>query len=273
MRRPANIFFLAVVIGLLSAAMVYRHLRTQEDELEQARNSSRGATVDVMVAGENIPIGSRIEARQVKAVHWPMEAQPPGALNDVDHVVGRIARNGIVLNQPILDSQLVTDASGLLPLLIDQGMRGMSVKVDNVTGVSGFITPNSRVDVLASGSLQGGEQNEQRSKVILQNIRVLAVGTTIEMQDNKPVEVPTVTLLVSPEDAEKLTLASRHEPVRLALRNFRDEDQVTTTGATARELFAMEERPRVVDGYRRPAPPARPSVEVLLGETRTKQEY
>src|SRR5262245_31369937 len=272
MRRPANIFFLAVVIGLLSAAIVYRHLRAQQAALDDLRNSARGAIVDVVVASEAIPIGSKIEARQVKAVRWPADVQPQGAINDVEHAVGRIARNSILGNQPVVESQLVSDASGLLPLLIDEGLRGMSVKVDNVTGVSGFITPNSRVDVLVSGNVQGGaEQSEQRSKLILQNIRVLAIGTTIEMQDNKPVEVPTVTLLVSPEQAETLTLAARQEPVRLALRNFRDEEEVTTPGSTTQQLFALNGHPR--DVHRKPAPPARPSVEVLLGETRTTQEY
>ena len=272
MRRPANVFFLAVVIGLLSAAIVYRYLRAQQAELDAVRNAARGAMVDVIVAGEAISIGSRIEAHQVKAVRWPQEFQPAGALGSVDLVVGRIARNSILDNQPIVETQLVSSAAGLLPLLIEEGMRGMSVKVDSVTGVSGFITPNSRVDVLVSGSVPGAEQDDQRSKVILQNIRVLAIGTTIELQDNKPVEVPTVTLLVTPADAERLTLAARQEPVRLALRNYRDEEEVDTPGLDTRQLFAMQ-KPAPVAGPRRAAAPARPSVEVLLGEMRTRQEY
>src|SRR5262249_47889569 len=152
-------------------------LRAQQDELDAARNSARGAVVDVVVASAPIAIGTKIDPTQVKTVRWPMEAQPAGAINDVQQVVGRIARNNILDNQPVVETQLVTSASGLLPLLIDEGMRAMSVKVDNVTGVSGFITPNSRVDVLVSGNVQGGEQSEQRSKVVLQNIRVLAIGT------------------------------------------------------------------------------------------------
>ena len=119
---------------------------------------------------------------------------------------------------------------GLLPLLITEGMRAMSVKVDSVTGVSGFITPNSRVDVLVAGKPEGGGDEDERSKLILQNVRVLATGKSIEQKDEKPVEVPTVTLLVSPEEAEKLTLATRQEPVRLALRNYRDEEVVRTSG-------------------------------------------
>src|SRR5262249_5194084 len=133
---------------------------------------------------------------------------------------------------------LIPKGAGLLPLLITDGMRGMSVKVDSVTGVSGFITPNSRVDVLVSGTPEQGGNQEQRSKLILQNIRVLATGTTIEQKDEKPVDVPTVTLLVPPADAERLTLAARQEPVRLALRNYRDEDLINTPGIGTRALFA-----------------------------------
>lgn len=274
MRRPANVFFLAILIGLLSAAMVYRHLRAQQAELEAVRNSVRGAVSDVVVAAEPIPIGTLIAAHQLKVVRWPSEVRPDGALADPAAVVGQVARHSIPRHQPVTSAQLVGEGAGLLPLLIEQGMRGMSVKVDKVTGVSGFVTPNSRVDVLVSGKLDGNGNEAQRSKLILQNIRVLAIGTSIEMQDEKPVEVPTVTLLVSPQQAERLTLAARQEPVRLALRNFRDEEEVTTPGTSVGQLFAPDggNQPRT-NGRPRPPAPRRPSVEVLLGETRTQQVF
>src|SRR5689334_4029621 len=138
MQRPGTIFLLSIILGALVAALAYRYLREQQSQVEMARRAASGATVDLVVANDAIPVG----------------------------------------------------------------MRGMSVKVDNVTGVSGFITPNSRVDVLVSGTPVGGEDREQRSKLVLQNIRVLATGTSIEQKDEKPEEVPTVTLMVSPEDAE-----------------------------------------------------------------------
>src|SRR5207245_7547748 len=112
----------------------------------------------------------------------------------------------------------------------------------NVTGVSGFITPSSRVDVLAAGGPDGGGGGDLRGKLILQNVRVLATGKSIEQRDDKPVEVPTVTLLVSPEDAEKLTLATRGDPVRLTLRNFQDEAIVRTAGTSIRALFREDGR-------------------------------
>jgi pilus assembly protein CpaB len=273
MRRPANVFLLAVLIGALSAAMVYRYLRRQQAQLEEAQEKAKGITADVLVASETIPIGARIEARQVRLVKWPGDALPDDPIGDPSLAVGRIARATIRRNQPISRDFLASDAAGLLPLLITEGMRAMSVKVDKVTGVSGFVTPNSRVDVLVSGNVQGGSDREQRSKVILQNIKVLAIGTTIEQVDDKPVEVPTVTLLVSPEDAEKLTLAARQEPVRLALRNYQDEADVDTPGMTTRLLFGVAKDHEPVRRVRAKAPPRRPSVEVLLGETRSRQTY
>jgi pilus assembly protein CpaB len=273
MRRSGNIFLLAILIAALSAAMIYRYLRDQQLALEQARNAALGSTVEVTVASEIIGIGDRIEAQQVRTVRWPLDAEPEGAIHDVQRVVGRIARTTLEKNQPVVESNLISEGAGLLPLLITEGMRAMSVKVDKVTGVSGFITPSSRVDVLVSGTVQGaGEESQQQSKLFLQNIKVLAIGTTIEQRDNEAIEVPTVTLLITPEDAEKLTLATRQEPVHLALRNYRDEENVTTQGVTTAELFGRDGR-ATARQPRRAGPPPRPSVEVLLGEERTQQRF
>jgi pilus assembly protein CpaB len=266
---------MAIVIGALTSALVYRYLRSQQAAIEAARSASTSATVDVVVASVTIPIGSRIDANQLKTVRWPADAEPEGTFHAPETVVGNIARTSIEKNEPLIQSQLVSQPAGLLPLLITDGMRGMSVKVDSVTGVSGFITPSSRVDVLVSGTPEGG--GEQMSKVVLQNIKVLATGTSIEHLDNKPIEVPTVTLLVSPQDAERLTIATRQEPVRLALRNYSDQEPVHTSGVTVRALFGHERGPAPppaaapVAVKRREASP-RHSVEVILGEKFTRQE-
>jgi pilus assembly protein CpaB len=275
MRKPGNVLLLAILTGALSAAMVYRYLRDQQAALEAARNAAIGTTVDVAVAREPIPIGSRIEPQQLKLVRWPVDAEPDGAVHDPARIIGRIARISLDKHQPVIESHLVAEGTSLLPLLIADGLRAMSVKVDEVTGVSGFITPNSRVDVLVSGYIDdGGSNREQRSKLVLQNITVVATGTSIEQRDDKPVEVPTVTLLVTPEDAERLTLAARQEPVRLALRGYRDEEDVTTPGVSTRQLFGQNGAvsAKASSVRRRPAPVA-PSVEVLLGEERTRQRF
>jgi pilus assembly protein CpaB len=275
MRRPGTIFLIAIVIGALTAAMAYRNLRSQRAEIEAARLAMMNTTVDVVIAAQSIPIGTRITAEQVQTVRWPADIKPEGALYDPQGVVGRIARTTVEKNQPLVDAQLMNEETGLLPLLISEGMRAMSVKVDDVTGVSGFITPNSRVDVIVSGS--DAEDREQRSKLILQNVKVLATGKSIEQKDEKPVEVPTVTLLVSPEDAEKLTLATRQDPVRLALRNYRDDQFVGTPGINAATLLGRPASPpppapvevkHVVHAAPRPY-----TVDVYLGSKMQRQEF
>jgi pilus assembly protein CpaB len=272
MRRPGTILLLAIFIGALAAAVVYRNLRQQRAEIEAAKRRNLGATVDVVVANDSIPIGSKIAANQVRTVSWPADVQPEGVITDPQRVVGAIARTSIEKNQPIVQTVLMSEGAGLLPLLITEGMRAMSVKVDSVTGVSGFITPNSRVDVLIAGT-SGGE-SEERSKLVLQNVKVLATGKSIEQVDEKPVEVPTVTLLVSPEDGERLTLAARHEPLRLALRNYRDENHVETPGVSTSALFEGGRPAKVtpvrVERERRRAAP-RYTVDVFLGEKLTQQ--
>jgi len=268
MRKPANIFLLAIIVGALSAAMIYRHLKSMNMEVEAARAAGQHPVTDVVVARDTISIGTRITPDSLKLVTWPADAQPDGSVHDPQDVVGSIARTTIGKNQPVARTQLIAQGAGLLPLMIEEGMRAMSVKVDSVTGVSGFITPNSRVDVLIAGNR--GEGNEMRSRVILQNIKVMATGTIIEQKDEKPVEVPTVTLLVTPEQAETLTLATRYDSVRLALRNYRDEEMVETPGMTAAAMFHDRPAAPVVVATAKDAAascvPTGPSVEVFLGE-------
>jgi pilus assembly protein CpaB len=275
------LLLLAIVIGALAAALVYRHLRELRSEIEASRQTAPG-TVDIVVASDTIPAGGRIGEQQVKLAAWPETIVPDGAIRDPKTVINSVARVTIEKNQPLSQSQLLGQGAEVLPLMIPDGMRAMSVRVDDVTGVSGFITPNSRVDVLIAGT-PGGEGNEgQRSKVVLQNIRVLAIGKSITQTQEKPVEVPTVTLLVSPEEAERLTLATRYEPVRLALRNYSDDLVVGTPGLSTATLFGAPQRQVVASAPpAAPAPPgpppARPrrprySVEVLLGERMTRQE-
>jgi len=274
MKKPGTILLMAVVLGALVSAWVYNLIRARDREVEAARRAAAGETIELVVAAAEIPIGTRIDHSQVRTTRWPVDAEPEGAVKRTEDVVGQIARVTIEKNHPVRGMDLVAQGVGLLPMLITEGMRAMSVKVDGVTGVSGFITPNSRVDVLVAGKPEGDSNVDERSKLILQNVRVLATGKSIEQQDEKPVEVPTVTLLVSPEEAEKLTLATRQEPVRLALRNFRDEEVVRTPGMSTTALFANAV-PQVVKTstgvVRRPAPAPGYSVEVFLGDRSTRQ--
>ncbi len=278
MRKPGNLLLLAIVIGALVSALVYRQLRALRSEIESTHQAAP-ATVDVVVASDTIPVGSRIGEQQVKVAAWPEKIVPDGAITDPKTVVNSVARVTIEKNQPLSQSQLLGQGAEVLPLMIPDGMRAMSVRVDDVTGVSGFITPNSRVDVLVAGAADAEGNQGQRSKLILQGIRVLAIGKSITQTQEKPVEVPTVTLLVSPADAEKLTLATRYEPVRLALRNYSDDQVVGTPGLSTAALFESPARtvapPAAPPRAPAPSPPRRRprySVEVLLGDQVTRQE-
>ncbi|HLK12646.1 MAG TPA: Flp pilus assembly protein CpaB [Candidatus Binatia bacterium] len=266
MRRPANALLLAVVLGALSAALVYRQLRAQQREAAAARTAAARPTVDVVVARETIPVGATVAPGLLRVVPWPADAQPDGAVHDPQAVAGGAARVTIERNTPVVPALLVPAGEGLLAARIAPGRRGMSVRVDDVTGVSGFITPGSRVDVLVAGSPE--TEQVQRSKVVLQNVEVLAIGRNVDPGDNGPAGAPTVTLLVSPDEAETLALASRYEPVRLALRGYHDHAVVATPGVSAPALFgAPAGAPAaVVRGGR-----AGHAVEVLLGGTATRQ--
>jgi pilus assembly protein CpaB len=272
MKKPGTILLMAVVLGALVSAWVYNLIRSKERQVEAARAAAAGDTIELVVAAQEIPIGARLEASHVRTTRWPLDAQPEGAIKKPEDAIGQIARATIEKNRPVVGTELVAQGVGLLPMLITEGMRAMSVKVDGVTGVSGFITPNSRVDVLVAGKPEGRTDDEERSKLILQNVRVLATGKSIEQQDEKPVEVPTVTLLVSPEEAEKLTLATKQEPVRLALRNFRDEEVVRTSGMSTTALFAnVAPVVKTSEGVVRHAVNPGYSVEVYLGDRSTRQ--
>jgi pilus assembly protein CpaB len=270
---------LSIVLGALFSALVYRYLKEQQTAVDRARAAAQGRTIKVVVADKPIPVGTRVDEAQLRVADWPEDLKPEGALASKDAAIGAIARVSIERNQPLQQSALVPKGAGLLPLLITDGMRGMSVRVDSVTGVSGFITPNSRVDVLVSGQPTDTEnaQGDTKGKVILQNVRVLATGTDIEQKDEKPVEVPTVTLLVSPEDAEKLTVATKQEAVRLALRNYRDEDIIPTAGIALKTLFQPDPGAKGAPQSSAPAKEAPRTrtggggVQVLLGDKVTRQ--
>jgi pilus assembly protein CpaB len=144
-----------------------------------------------------------------------------------------------VAGEPLLDGKLAPQLSGkggLMPMLVPEGLRGITIKVDDATRESGFVLPNSRVDVLVSMPRKPGSQ-ERISKVILQDIGVLAAGQTVELRDNKPVLVTTVTLALAPNEAEKIALAQTEGKLMLAMRNLRDNKVVETRGVTAATLL------------------------------------
>ncbi len=218
---------IALILAGLASFAAYRYLQEQEKEIERAK-----AELElVVVAAADIPAGSTLIQEQIEAVKWPKTSLPRGAVNNPMLVLGRLAIRDFVAGEPILDSKLAPKegTGGVMNYIIPDGKRAITVAVDQVTGVSGFILPDSHVDVIVTVDPPGGSK---RSRTILQNMRVLAVGQIIDQQEGKPVTVPTVTLSVTPDEAERMAMASTEGRLQLVLRKFGDQDKVKTRGIT-----------------------------------------
>ena len=236
MRRPFSFFLLAGVAAMLAALVVYSALKQREAAVQRAT----AQTTQIVVAANTLPLGSKIEPASVKLTRWSRDSIPPGSYTDPQAVVGTYVRSSFVENEPIVSSKLFTGAktAGVMPLLIPAGMRAMSVPVDEVSDVAGFVQPHTRVDVVVSLTNMGGNSEKPFSKTVLENVEVLAVAQEIEGDKDKPQVVKVVTLLVNPEEAERLALASREGgSLRLAIRNYEDSKIVLTRGTDIEGLM------------------------------------
>jgi pilus assembly protein CpaB len=234
MRRPIVFVILAGLGAVLAAIVVFSAIRKRESEVQRAM----AHTVEVVVAAADIPIGTKLEPGQVKLVRWARDSVPPGAFTDPQAVAGSFAKSQFVANEPVVAGKLFMGqmTSGVMPLLIPAGMRAMSMPVDEISDIAGFVAPHTRVDILVAVAGTGpGEPSF--SRIVLQNIEVLAVAQEIEHVKDQPEVVKVVTLLVTPVDAEKLTLASREGLLRLAMRNYSDGKIVATKGIGLTDLL------------------------------------
>jgi pilus assembly protein CpaB len=244
----------ALVFGFIASMAIYRFLQQKQHEIEQAR----GEVAQVVVAAADVPPGTTLTAEQLRTVMWPKASLPPGSANDSSLVIGRLTVRDLVAGEPILEAKLAPKdvTTGAMTFLIPPGKRAITVGVDQVSGVSGFILPNSYVDVIVTTTPPKGPKISQ---TVLQNMRVLAVGQIIDQKDGKPVPVPTVTIAVTPDEAERLAMASSEGLPRLVLRKFGDQEEVQTKGITISKLLLPPgmtpppEKKRVA--VRRPPPP------------------
>jgi len=230
-RRLVLVLVVASAIGLLASAMVYRVLQSVAAQQE--------STEPIVVAAVNMTLAETITPQHVKLMPWPKAAIPSGAVRTLAEAEGRVVRSSIVAGEPLLEGKLAPQLAGkggIMPMLVPEGLRAVTFKVDDAIKESGFVLPNSRVDVLVSMAKEPGSQ-ERISKVILQDVQVLAAGQTVELRDNKPVTVSTVTVALSPPQAERLALAQSEGRLTLAMRNLRDNRVVETSGATAATLL------------------------------------
>jgi pilus assembly protein CpaB len=272
--RPFLLLLLALLSGGVAAGVALKYLREQATPLM----ATEPARAKVVVAARTLPLGALVSERDVKTVDWSGSALPTGYMATPADVIGRGLITPVQENEPILSSKLAAQgAGGGLPVIIDEGMRAITVGVDAVVGVSGFVQPSTRVDVLLTLS-KSENVNEPATKLLMQNVRTLAAGQSIQQdKEGKAREVPVVTFLVSPEQAETLALASQQGRIQLTLRNTLDTNQVTTSGTRVSALMGAP--PRRSSG-RRPVPvraseplPSPTTVEVYRGGQRTLMKF
>jgi pilus assembly protein CpaB len=234
MRRPMVFVLLAGLAAMLASVMVYSALKRREAEVQNAMSHN----VQVVVAAMDLPLGTKIEPGEVKTTRWSADSLPDGAYTDSGQVLGSYVKNSMVANEPIVRSKLFTGdkTAGVMPLLIPFGMRAVSVPVDEVSDVAGFVLPHTRVDVLVATQAEGAG-DKAFSKVILQNVEVLAVAQEVEQKKDEPQIVKVVTLLVTPQESERLALASHSGTLRLAMRNYNDNKIVLTSGSDVAQML------------------------------------
>jgi pilus assembly protein CpaB len=233
----------ALIFGLLAAVSVTRYLSSAQ---AYTKNLNR-----VAVAKVAIPVGTKIIPEQVMVVQFPSESTPDGAFETVEKLTGRVAVANIAPREPITEARLAPEGTaGGLSAVIPEGYRAMTVKVDDVVGISGFIMPGTLVDVVVViNPAENTGTQDPISKIVLQNIKVLANGQNIDKPESEREanSVKAVTLLVTPEQAEKLALASSEGKLQLVMRNSIDQGDEQTKGINKRALLGGDRANPVPD--------------------------
>jgi pilus assembly protein CpaB len=224
---------LALTSGVVAALLALRYLRERTTPLM----ASEPRRTTIVLSARSLPVGALLTERDLKVVSWPGDAVPSGYIRSVKDAVGRGVITPVAENEPLLEAKVSTkDAGGGLPIIIRDGMRAVSVRVDEIIGVAGFVIPGTRVDVMLTLDKTNGRP-QSITKTLLQNVQTLAAGQSVTRdKEGKPQTVTVITVLVSPDDAELLALAAKEGRLQLALRNTLDTLAVSTSGARADKL-------------------------------------
>ncbi len=246
-RRTRTLVVLAIALVTATVASYGVYRAVQRIPYRQVEVAS----VQTVVAATHLPVGTMVTKDQVKLVAWPSRSQVPGTFASLDAVVNRGLIQPVSENEPITESKLAPVGAGAgLPPTIPPGMRAISVKVNEVIGVAGFVIPGSRVDVLVTVDENGSGGNRTSiSRAVVSNVQVLTAGTRFDQEtaqaDGKPIPTTVVTLLASPEDAERITLASTEGKIMLTLRNPLDTIPTDTRGIRMAGLTGAPDPPPV----------------------------
>ena len=258
------------ILGLIASVYVYIQFK-------------KAAAVKTVVAGRavvaatRLPLGTRLQSQHLRLIPWPAGNSLPGMFTKEEGCLNRALMVAAVENEPILESRLAPKEGGAgLAAIIPEGMRAVSVPVNEVVAVAGFVGPGTMVDVLVTGSVEGRGSSGSVTRTILENVRVLAAGQKIEQdKDGKPQTVPVITLLVTPEEANKLTMGSTQGKIQLALRNTLDSKKVAPPPVLQANLFGGAAPPARQPGRARklPEPKVPYTVEVIRGNKREVDNF
>jgi len=256
-RRGPILIVLSLLLAVGAAWVANRWLIAQN-----APKEAGPGTVPVVIAAIDIPFATTVEPRHVTVIQMLADTVPAGVFGSADAIEGKVARSAIIRGEILLAPRFAEQGDGsILAAVVGQNMRAVSVRVNDVVGVAGFLLPGNRVDVVAAYK----EEQRTRSETVIQNVKVLAVDQTASSDRNEPVVVRAVTLEVTPEDAEKLVLAEQRGTIQLALRNPRDEELIAVAppppAATPKPAPARTARPRSTPA---PSPPSQ-DVTVIRG--------
>ena len=270
--RVFVVLALAIAAGGTFAFGTYKYMQNPPTRTVGVPTSA------VVVAAADLQLGAELRREDLRVIQWPAGAVPAGSFAKPEDLVGRGLIQPVAMNEPFLPTKLASKEAGAgLPPVIPPGYRALSVRVNDVVGVAGYVLPGTHVDVVATVN-PTQQPPDVTSRVILTNVLVLAAGTKIEQsENNKPVQVSVVTLLVSPDEAEKLTLASTEGKIQLALRNPLDKTTPMTAGIRPAPLMGMGAAPvrvassKVVSSRPQVAPAPMPTVEIIRGDKRSQE--
>ena len=277
--RILIVLLVAVVVGGLLSYGVYQILQRQPQVV-----SSSPPKKQMAVAQNSLTMGSLVKNEDIGFVPWPGTDQPPvGYFEKKTGLVGRAVLQPMVRNEPFLEGKLAPKEAGAgLPPIIPKGLRALSIRANEIIGVAGYVLPGTRVDVVLTATPRGAL--EPVTKIVLQNVEVVSAAQVIqEDPEGKPKTVTHVTVLVKPDDAEKLTIASSLGQFQLALRNPLDLDKAETKGIQMTQLYPnyranSRRRKVVVPAEPATAPAVAPErlksiVEIIQGNKRSTVEF
>jgi pilus assembly protein CpaB len=241
--RTLVVVLVAVGVAALASFSVYRAIQNMPVREVEVRSLYQ------VVAARELAMGSLISKEDVKLVPWPASSPVAGGYTKVEEVLNRGLISGVVVNEPLTEGKLASlEAGGGLPPTITEGMRALSVKVNEVIGVAGYVVPGTRVDVIVTLTNRAA-MNESITRVVVSDVVVLTAGTRMDAakaRDGQPMPASVVTLLVTPEDAEKIALAASEGSIMLTLRNPLDRAPTVTPGVRTGALLGAAAPPPVV---------------------------